>query len=78
MVNKIMVCSFFLVFSAFSFTKKSVSTYAWIPVFPTSVLPEKERRSYDLEHSLVVSLHTERRSREKVITTRTGESQSTS
>jgi hypothetical protein len=61
MTNRIMVF-FFLVLSAFSCTKMSASTYAWIPVFPTSVLPEKARRSYDLEHSVVVSLQTKRRS----------------
>jgi hypothetical protein len=60
MMKIIMVCSF--LFFQHSVLQKSVSTYSWIPVFPTSVIPEKERRYYDLEHSLVVSLHTDRRS----------------
>ena len=49
-------------FFSMSIVQKRVSTYAWIAVFPTFVIPEKEGRSYDLEHSVGVSLHTERRS----------------
>jgi hypothetical protein len=70
-MTNIIIVFFSFLFFQYAIVHKRVSTYVWIAVFPTFVIHEKEGRSYDLEHSVGVSLHTERRSREHIITPRT-------